>query len=87
MPRLGDTVDDHCSRCKRTTDHAIMAMVGDDPAKVVCRTCNFEHKYRGNKTGKKELTAKEAFNKLLASANAQLGGTEKPKKSGKKDKP
>ena len=64
-----------------------MAMVGDDPAKVVCRTCNFEHKYRGNKTGKKELTAKEAFNKLLASANAQLGGTEKPKKSGKKDKP
>lgn len=81
MPRLGDTIDDHCSRCKRTTDHSIMAMVGDAPAKVVCRTCNFEHKYRGNKTGKKELTAAEAFNKLLANAHSQLGVEEKkPKK-------
>lgn len=23
--RLGDYIDDHCSRCKRTTDHAVVA--------------------------------------------------------------
>jgi hypothetical protein len=80
MPRLGDTIDDHCPRCKRTMDHSIMAIAGDDPVKVVCRTCNFEHKYRGNKTGKKELTAAEAFNKLLPSAHSQLGIEEKPPK-------
>lgn len=81
MPRLGDTIDDHCSRCKRTMDHSIVAVAGDEVLKVVCRTCSFEHKYRGNKTGKKELTKEEAFNKLLASAHAQLGiADDKPKK-------
>lgn len=81
MPRLGDTVDDHCSRCKRTMDHSVVAVLNDEPVKVVCRTCNFEHKYRGNKTGKKELTKEEAFNKLLASAQSQLGiGDDKPRK-------
>jgi hypothetical protein len=81
MPRLGDTIEDHCSRCKRTMDHSIVAMAGDDPVKVVCRTCGHEHKFRGNKTGKKELTKEEAFKQLLSSAQAQLGITEeKPKK-------
>jgi hypothetical protein len=44
--RLGDTIDDHCLRCKRITDHAIVAMAGDDVVKVHCRTCYSEHKYR-----------------------------------------
>ncbi|HEY3930631.1 MAG TPA: hypothetical protein VGL89_19825 [Candidatus Koribacter sp.] len=81
MPRLGDTIDDNCSRCKRTMDHSIQALAGDEPVKVVCRTCSFEHKYRGNKTGKKEPTKEEAFNKLLAQARGQLGmEQEKPKR-------
>jgi hypothetical protein len=84
MSRLGDSIDDHCSRCKRTTDHSIVALVSDEPVKVLCRTCNSEHKYRGNKTGKKEITAEQAWNKLLASATAQLGGTDEPPKSRKK---
>ena len=71
--RLGDTIDDHCSRCKRTTDHAIVAVAGDDVVKVVCRTCNAEHKYRHNKTGKKEMTAEQAFQKVLASVTGQMG--------------
>jgi len=81
MARLGDTIDDHCSRCKRTMDHSIQAMADDKPVKVVCRTCGFEHKYRGDNTGKKELTKEEAFNKLLAQARGQLGmQEEKPKR-------
>lgn len=71
--RLGDTLDDHCSRCKRTTDHAIAAMAGDEVVKVLCRICNSEHKYRHNKTGKKEMTKEEAFQKVLANVTGQMG--------------
>lgn len=65
---MGDYIDDHCSRCKRTTDHSVVAMMGEEVLKTRCRTCNSEHKYRHNKTRSKEMTAKEAFDTLLASA-------------------
>ncbi len=80
--RLGDYIDDHCSRCKRTTDHSVVAMAGEEVVKVLCRTCNSEHKYRHNSTGKKEMTKEEAFQKVLASVTGQLGGTtpEAPKR-------
>lgn len=81
--RLGDYIDDHCSRCKRTTDHAVVAMNGEEVLKVRCRTCNNEHKYRHNKTGK-QMTAQEAFDKVLASVSGQLGSTEPPPKVKKK---
>jgi len=48
-------------------------MTGDDVAKVVSRICNSEHKYRHNKTGKKEMTAEQAFQKVLASVTGQMG--------------
>ena len=77
--RLGDYIDDHCSRCKRTTDHSVVAMAGDEVVKVLCRTCNSEHKYRHNKSRSKEMTAKEAFDKVLASVtNVQQPEPEKP---------
>ena len=80
--RLGDYIDDHCSRCKRSSDHAVVAMEGEEVQKVRCRTCNNEHKYRHNKSGKKELTKEEAFQKVLASVTGQLSGasTETSKK-------
>jgi hypothetical protein len=66
--RLGDYIDDYCTRCKRSTDHSIVSMTGEDILRTRCRTCDNEHKYRANKGGKKELTAQEAFNILLARA-------------------
>ena len=47
--RLGDDIDDYCSRCKLSTTHAVVSMVGEEVQKVRCRTCNHEHKYRKNK--------------------------------------
>lgn len=86
--RLGDYIDDYCSRCKRTMDHAVVAMDGAEVQKVRCRTCSYEHKYRGNRTGKKEMTKEEAFQKVLASVTGQMGGSEpepsKPSKAKKK---
>jgi ribosomal protein L44E len=80
MPRLGDDVDDYCSRCKRTTDHAVVAMSGEEIDKARCRTCGYEHKYRGNKTKRKEMTAQEAFQKVLSSVTGQSAPEPKSRK-------
>ena len=84
--RLGDMIDDHCARCKRTTDHAIVTMNGDAVMKVVCRTCNAEHKYRHNKTGKKEMTAEQAFQKVLASVTGRWASHQRERLKGKRTK-
>ncbi len=81
--RLGDYIDDYCTRCKRSTDHSIVSMMGEEVLKTRCRTCDSEHKYRANKGGKKELTAKEAFDILMARAGAGQAEQE-TKPAGKK---
>lgn len=82
MPRLGDDIDDYCTRCKRHTNHSIAALNGDEAVKVICRSCNSEHQYRHNESGKKEMTAQAAFNKVLESVSGQMGSStpEKPKR-------
>jgi hypothetical protein len=44
--RLGDDVDDYCIKCKRLTNHSIISLVADEPAKVRCRTCYNEGPFR-----------------------------------------
>ena len=83
MPRLGDDIDDYCSRCKRTTDHSVVTMGGEEVQKTRCRTCGNEHSYRKNKGGKKELSAQEAFQKVLSSVTGQIQETSKKKKPAK----
>lgn len=81
--RLGDDIDDYCTRCKRTTDHSIVVMAEDQVQKVRCRTCDFEHGYRKNK-GKKEMTAQEAFNKVLSSVTSGNPAFSEPEKKSRK---
>jgi hypothetical protein len=82
--RVGDYIDDYCSRCKFSSDHTVVSLLGDQVKKVTCRTCNTEHNYRGNK-GSKEMTAKDAWNKLFASVSGPPPGTpEAPKKKSRK---
>lgn len=83
MSRLGDDIDDYCSRCRRTMDHSVVVMSGDEVEKTRCRTCNFEHKYRQNKSGRKEMTAQDAFQKVLASVSGQMPDSAPKKKSNK----
>jgi hypothetical protein len=68
--RLGDNIDDYCTRCKRSTDHSIAAIVGEEVQKVMCRICHTEHPYRHNDSGKP--TKEQAFNKLLDDAKGQI---------------
>lgn len=44
--RLGDILDDYCPRERRVTNHAVVAMVGDDVKQTRCTTCDTEHEYK-----------------------------------------
>ena len=60
--RLGDVIDDHCIKCRRVTNHAIVSLVNGEPAKVRCRTCYHDHDYLHEQAppSKKELKKAEA---------------------------
>ena len=68
--RLGDIIDDHCIKCRRVTNHAIVSLVGAEPAKVRCRTCYHDHDYRHEQAppSKKDLKKAELFKEVLAAA-------------------
>src|SRR5262245_58269217 len=46
QPRLGDILDDYCPRERRVTNHAVVAMVGEDIKQTRCTTCDAEHEYK-----------------------------------------
>ena len=48
-PRLGDIVDDYCTRERRLANHVVVAMVGDDIKQTRCTTCDAEHAYKNAK--------------------------------------
>lgn len=66
--RLGDIIDDHCIKCRRVTNHAIVSLVNSEPAKVRCRTCYHDHDYRHEQAppSKKDLKKQELFNEVLS---------------------
>jgi len=66
--RLGDIIDDHCIKCRRITNHAIVSLVNAEPAKVRCRTCYHDHDFRNGQAppSKKDLKKQELFNKVLS---------------------
>ena len=73
--RLGDIIDDYCTRCGRLTDHSVVAMVGNDVKKVRCRTCNHDHDFRhGKGSEKKKKTKLSAYEEVLASITAGRPG-------------
>ncbi len=43
--RLGDIIDDYCVKCKRLTNHAIVSLMDEKPAKVRCCSCYKEHDF------------------------------------------
>src|SRR5262250_2172782 len=44
--RLGDILDDYCPRERRVTNHAVVAMIGDDVKQTRCTTCDADHEYK-----------------------------------------
>jgi hypothetical protein len=65
-PRLGDVVDDYCSRCRILMNHGVMGLVGAEIKRVRCNTCMNEHAYRHAKIPKpKKDKVKELFDEVL----------------------
>lgn len=44
--RLGDVLDDYCPRERRITNHAVVAMVGQEIKLTRCTTCEAEHEFK-----------------------------------------
>ena len=72
--RLGDVLDDYCTRCRLLTNHSAVAIVEDAVKRVRCRTCNHEHDYRQGQGGQKKKKKESAYEQVLASV---LAGKEK----------
>lgn len=54
----GDHITSKCTKCKDTTNHTIVAMVGDTVARVECNTCGGTHNYRNAVTKKTTTRSK-----------------------------
>ncbi len=69
--RLGDVIDDFCVKCKRLTNHSIVSLVNNAPAKVRCRTCYNDHDYRHEQQppSKKDLQKQALFQEVLSKVN------------------
>jgi hypothetical protein len=55
--RLGDILDDYCPRERRLTNHAVVAMIGDDVKQTRCATCETEHEYKHAKVPRQRRKA------------------------------
>ncbi len=66
--RLGDIIDDFCVKCKRVMNHAIVSLIGADPAKMRCRTCYGDHDYRREQPPPPKVDPRKQalFNEVLA---------------------
>lgn len=60
----GDPIEARCTKCRKTTNHIIVAMTEAGPAKVQCNTCSGQHKYRPPTAAKKPVTRRTADPKI-----------------------
>lgn len=74
--RLGDVLDDFCTKCRRLTNHSIVSLLGGKAAKVRCRTCYSDHDFRNEQAppSKKDLKKAALFNQVLASSGVPGAG-------------
>jgi hypothetical protein len=69
--RLGDILDDYCPRERRLTNHAVVAMIGNDVKQTRCTTCDAEHEYKHAKVPRqrrKSETPAALYSQVLANA-------------------
>ncbi len=65
--KLGDVIDDYCTRCRLLMNHGVVVMVGMEIGKVRCLTCKFEHPYRHARIPKKRNQTKALFEQVRKS--------------------
>jgi hypothetical protein len=72
--RLGDMIDDHCTKCRMLTNHSVVSIVDGAAAKVECRTCYSTHNYRHGKSASKKAPSKKSalFDEVLSKITGDL---------------
>ena len=79
--RLGDILDDYCPRERRVTNHAVVAMVGQDVKQTRCTTCDAEHEYKHAKVPRqrrKADTRAALYSQVLAKGPKRVAHEEAP---------
>ena len=78
--RLGDLVDDYCPRERRLTNHAIVAIVGEEIRQTRCTTCEADHVYKGGKAPirKKKDTTTVLYDQVLANVTPATAAASGP---------
>jgi hypothetical protein len=72
--RIGDVIDDYCTRCRLIMNHGVAAMVGDDVRKVRCNTCMSEHVYKHGKVpARKRRETEKLFAEVLRGMGREPG--------------
>jgi hypothetical protein len=72
--RIGDVIDDYCTRCRLIMNHGVAAMVGDDVRKVRCNTCMYEHVYKHGKVpARKRRETEKLFAEVLRGMGREPG--------------
>src|SRR5579862_5675150 len=68
--RLGDILDDYCPRERRVTNHAVVAMIGEEVRQTRCTTCEADHEYKHAKVPRqrKKDTPAALTSQILAGA-------------------
>jgi hypothetical protein len=69
----GEEVDSKCTKCKMVLAHVIVAMVGDQIARVKCNTCNGEHAYRPPPSASEATAKRRRAERKAAVADATVG--------------
>ena len=87
--RLGDVIDDYCSRCRLVMNHGVVALVGSEVGRVRCNTCMSEHAFRHAKVPrKKKDSVSDLFQQVLSQIPSRPetspSGGKSPKKSTRK---
>jgi hypothetical protein len=83
IPRLGDTIDDYCPRCRLLLNHAVASLVDNKVVKVICQTCHSEHPYRNAQVPEKKRPGARAalFDQVLAKAGPVAEAAPPPEES------
>ena len=74
--RLGDIVDDYCTRERRITNHVIVVMGADDIQQTRCTACDTEHAYKHAK-----VPSRKKKDEHGALYDEVLNGVLKPKRA------
>ena len=78
--RLGDILDDYCPRERRVTNHAVVAMIGEDVKQTRCTTCDADHEYKHAKVPRqrrKTETPAALYSQVLANGPKRVAHDER----------